>query len=344
MRGNDFAEMNAFVAVADQGSFTKAATALAVSITTVSQSIRALEGRLGVRLFNRTTRSVALTEAGERLLEQVRPLLAGFEEALESVSGFRDKPAGRLRVTVVPPVSRKVLAPILAGFLERYPDIALEVSVDTAINDIVAARFDAGIRVGNGVDRDMVAVRLMDGMQFVAVASPDYLSRHAPPASLQDLLSHNCIRLRFAGGVLQPWRFTDNGKIIELDVNGSVVVNDGDLASRAALDGVGVHYGLTECVAPHIAEGRLVPLLADYTPPPSEPFYLYYPSRKQNPTALQVFIDYVRSSLKARAAHRDGGIGRAAVVGTGNGAPVNSTIVDAESVAARRGAALAARN
>src|ERR1700733_7017731 len=150
MRGNDFAEMNAFVAVADHGSFTKAATALTVSITTVSQSIRALEDRLGVRLLNRTTRSVALTEAGERLLERVRPLLTGFDEALESVNDFRDKPAGRLRIIIAPPVSRRVMAPVLAGFLERYPDIAIEISVDPVIGDIVAARFDAGIRVGDG--------------------------------------------------------------------------------------------------------------------------------------------------------------------------------------------------
>jgi DNA-binding transcriptional LysR family regulator len=306
MRGNDFAEMNAFVAVAEQASFTKAAVVLEVSVTTVSQSIRALEDRLGVRLLNRTTRSVALTEAGERLLDRIRPLLAGFDEALESVNEFRDTPAGRLRITVAPPVSRKVLAPLLAGFLDQFPEIALEVSVDGAMTDIVASRFDAGIRVGNKVDRDMIAVRIMDGMQFTAVASPDYLARHSTPTTAQDLMSHNCIRLRFAGGLLQPWRFTERGKIIEIDVEGSVVVNDGDLAMRAALDGVGVHYALAECVAPHVAEGRLVTLLEDYTPPSSEPFFLYYPSRRQNPAALQAFIDYLRVNVRTRGPNGKG--------------------------------------
>jgi DNA-binding transcriptional LysR family regulator len=329
MRGNDFAEMNAFVAVADNGSFTKAATALAVSTTTVSQSIRALEGRLGVRLLNRTTRSVALTEAGELLLERVKPLLTGFDEALESISTFRDKPAGRLRITVAPPVSRKVLAPILADFLEQYPDIAIEISVDGAINDIVAARFDAGIRVGNQLDRDMVAVQIMDGMKFVAVASPDYLARHGVPANPQDLVAHNCIRLRFASGVLQPWRFTDEGKIVEVDVDGSVVVNDSDLAMRAALDGIGIHYGLVDCVTPMIAEGRLVALLAQSAPPPSEPFFIYYTSRKQNPVALQVFIDCLRANAKKRRPSN----GNLVVSGTTDGAAVGSPRVFAVAAA-----------
>jgi DNA-binding transcriptional LysR family regulator len=301
MRGNGFAEMNAFVAVADHGSFTKAASSLAVSITTVSQSIRALEDRLGVRLLNRTTRSVALTEAGERLLERIRPLLTGFEEALDSVNAFRDKPAGRLRVTVAPPVSRKVLAPLLAEFLERYPDIALEISVDGAITDIVAAKFDAGIRIGNRLDRDMIAIRIMDGMNFVAVASPDYLTRHGSPSAPRDLAAYNCIRLRLPDGTLLPWRFTEDGDAFEVEVEGSVVVNDGDLALRAALDGVGIHYALTDCVVPLIAEGRLVALLDNHTPPPTEPFFLYYPSRRQNTVALQVFIDCLRDNTGTRS-------------------------------------------
>ena len=171
-----------------------------------------------------------------------------------------------------------------------------------AITDIVATGFDAGIRVGNWVDRDMIAVRVMDGIQFGAVASPDYLARHGTPTSLEHLLAHNCIRLRFAGGVLQPWRFTEDGKIIELDVEGSVVVNDSDLAVRAALDGVGVHYGHTECIAPLIAQRRLVALLNEHAPPPTEPFFLYYPSRRQNTAALQVFIEFLRSDAKMRAA------------------------------------------
>ncbi len=308
MRGNEFAEMNAFVAVADHGNFTRAATHLDVSTTTVSQTIRAFEDRLGVRLLNRTTRSVSLTEPGEQLLERLRPLLVGIEEAVESVNAFRDKPAGRLRITVAPPVSRKVLAPVLAEFLERYPEIALEVSVDGAITDIVAARFDAGIRIGNRVDRDMIAVRIMDGVRFLPVASPDYIARRGSPVVPQDLLSHNCIRRRFPGGALQTWRFTEAGKVIEINVEGSVVVNDEDLATRAALDGVGIHYGHLDCVTPLIAKGQLVPLLDEYAPPLTDGFFLYYPSRRQNSAALQVFIECLRARAKP---HVDGANGAA---------------------------------
>ncbi len=300
MRGAEFAEMNAFLAVAEHGSFTKAAARLEVSTTTVSQTIRALEDRLGVRLLNRTTRSVAVTEAGERLAERLRPLFDGVDDALEAVNAFRDRPAGRVRITVAPPASRKVLAPLLAQFLTRYPEIALDISVDAALADVVADHYDAGIRIGGEVARDMIAVRIMDGMQFVAVASPAYLAGRPAPPRPEDLRTHNCIRWRFPSGAINAWRFTEDGKTREIAVEGTITVNDHDLALRAALDGVGVYYAQHDHVASYVALGRLVPLLQDFAPPPTEPFYLYYPSRRQLPTALQVFIDCLRENARPR--------------------------------------------
>jgi len=298
MRGSQFAELNAFVAVAEHASFTRAAKQLRLSPATLSQTIRALEERLGVRLLNRTTRSVAPTEAGERLLARLRPLLDDLAAAVEAVNAFRDKPAGRLRLTVPPPVASLVLAPLLARFLAEYPDIAVDISVDGAMVDIVAGRFDAGIRIGERVARDMIGVRITDNIRVMVVASPAYLARHATPQTPGDLAGHNCIRMRFPGGDFLPWAFAVEGRIQQFEVDGSVIVNESDLAIRAALDGIGVLYEISDYVAPLIAEGRLVAVLEDWMPPPSDGFFLYYPSRRQNPAALQALIDFLRQNLK----------------------------------------------
>jgi DNA-binding transcriptional LysR family regulator len=198
MREARFAKLSAFVAVADCGSFTKAAALLGLSTGSLSHAIRELEESLGVRLLNRTTRSVAPTDAGERMLTRLRPLFDEFEAAVDSVNAFRDRPAGQLRITVPPPVASFVLAPLLARFMAQYPEIVLEVSADPALTDIVAGRYDAGIRLGHRVARDMIAVRVTDDLRVVVVASPDYLSRHPRPEKPQDLHAHNCIRLRFS--------------------------------------------------------------------------------------------------------------------------------------------------
>src|SRR5215813_6563840 len=205
MRGTEFAELSAFVEVAEQRNFARAAAQLGIAPSTLSQTVRALEERLGVRLLNRTTRSVAPTEAGERMLSQLRPLLDGFDAAIESVNAFRDRPAGHLRLTVPPPVAKFTLAPILARFLAKYPEITLEISVDAGMVDIVAGRFDAGFRRGNVIARDMIAVRVTDDMRQVAVASPDYIARHGRPRVPADLQAHNCIRFRLPGGGFIPW-------------------------------------------------------------------------------------------------------------------------------------------
>lgn len=299
MRKASLAEMTAFVAVAERASFVKAATQLGVSRSSLSESLRALEERLGVRLINRTTRSVALTEAGERLLVQLRPLLNNFDAALESVNAFRGSPAGHLRITVPRPAARTVIEPILARFLQAHPAVTLEVSIDSAFSDIVRDRFDAGIRPGHRVERDMIAVRVGDDARPTVVASPDYLRRHGTPKEPTDLRAHNCTRMRLAGNVLQRWPFERRGKAIEVDVTGSLIAGDSSLAARLALDGLAIARIPYHVVEPHIAAKRLVPLLEDWRPR-SVGFYLYYPSRRQMPAALQALIATLKAELSAQ--------------------------------------------
>jgi DNA-binding transcriptional LysR family regulator len=298
MRGTHFGELSTFVAVAEEASFTKAAKRMGLSTATLSQTVRALEERLGVRLLNRTTRSVAPTEAGERMLRQLRPLLDGFEAAIESVNAFRDRPAGHLRLTVPPPVAKFTLAPILARFLAKYPEITIEISVDAGLTDIVAGRFDAGFRRDNVIARDMIAVRVTDDMRQVAVASPDYVAKHGRPSVPGDLHAHNCIRFRLPGGGFIPWQFVVDDKLAEFDVGGSVIVNEAELGIRTALAGIGVVYIIEEYVAPMIADGRLVALLDDSVLPRMPGFSLFYPSRRQNPAALQALIEFLRTNLR----------------------------------------------
>ena len=290
--------MNAFVAVAEQRSFAKAAVQLSISRSRLSETISGLEARLGVRLLNRTTRSVAPTAVGERLLARLRPLLEDFAGALDSINAFRDKPAGLLRLTVPPPVATLMLAPLLARFLAQYPTIDLEISVDAALTDIVAGRFDAGIRAGERLERDMIAVRIGQEMRGVLVASPNYLDRHPLPTTPGDLEAHNCIRFRFPSGIIVPWQFEKRGKKVELVPEGTLTINDPDLAIRAAVDGVGVLYTAAGYADAEIKAGRLVPLLEDWGLP-SNAIFLYYPSRRQVPAPLQAFIEFLRQSLRA---------------------------------------------
>jgi DNA-binding transcriptional LysR family regulator len=299
MRGNHFAELSLFAGVAEYSSYTKAARALGLSTATLSQTVRALEERLGVRLLNRTTRSVALTDAGESLLMQLRPLLDGFDTAIESVNAFREKPAGHLRLTMPPPVARFVVLPILARFLRLYPEIVIETTVESGLTDIVASRYDAGFLRGNLVARDMIAVRVTDDMHYRVVASPDYLARRGRPGTPSELYGHNCIRYRLPGGGFIPWIFVVDGKTAEFDVEGSVIVlNDPELVISAALEGIGVAYLYEEYAASHIANGRLVSLLDESVLPVTEGFFMFYPSRRQNPAALRALIEFLRSELR----------------------------------------------
>ncbi|HEX3483453.1 MAG TPA: LysR family transcriptional regulator [Micropepsaceae bacterium] len=296
MRGTQFAELSAFVAVAEQKSFTRAAQALGISTATLSQAIRSLEEGLSVRLLNRTTRSVSLTAVGERLLGRLRPVLDDYNSALESINDFRDRPCGALRLTVSPPASEFLLAPVLARFIDQYKDIRLEVSAEAALQDIVAERFDAGIRVGQRVERDMVAVRVSGDLRAVIVGSPDYLAKRGTPERPQDLREHNCIRFRFPSGLF-PWRFEKKGKRIEVAVEGSVITNDPVMGVRLAADGAGLFYVLDVYAHPLLDQGKLVTVLDDWLPPP-DAFYLYYPSRRQNPAALQVLIEFLKANLR----------------------------------------------
>jgi DNA-binding transcriptional LysR family regulator len=291
------AEMSALVAVAERASFAKAALHLGISRSAVSETIRGLEERLGVRLLNRTTRSVALTEVGERLLSQLRPALQGLEDAVESMNVFRDKPGGNLRLTVPRPAARSIIEPKLAKFLAAYPAITLEIITDSALTDIVRDRFDAGIRPGHRVARDMIALRVGEDARPTLVASSGYLDRHGVPKNPEDLQSHNCIRQRFSSGAIASWSFQKRGKSLDVVVKGSLIVSDGDLALRAAVDGVGIARLPLASVQDEIQSKRLVPLLQDWTPP-SVGFYLYYPSRRQMPAALKAFIDFVRADSK----------------------------------------------
>ena len=301
MRKASIAEMSAFVAIAERASFARAATQLGVSRSSLSESLRTLEERLGVRLLNRTTRSVALTEAGERLLVQLRPLLDNFDAALESVNSFRDSPAGHVRITVPRPAVRTIIAPILSRFLSAYPAVTLEVAIDSNLTDIVRDRFDAGIRPGHRVEQDMIALRVGEDAEPTVVASPDYLRRHGTPKEPSDLHAHNCTRMRFSSNAFARWAFERRGRSMEVDVTGSLITADSDLAVRAALDGLALARVPRHTVEAHLVTRTLVAVLEDWRPR-SVGFYLYYPSRRQMPAALQALINLLKAELSTRRA------------------------------------------
>lgn len=298
MRATRFAELSAFAAVAERRSFTRAAEDLGMSASSLSSTIRGLEDSLGVRLFDRTTRRVEVTEAGGHLFERVRPLLDDFAAVVGSVTESQDQPAGRLRLTVAPPVASLVLPALLGRFLAQYPDIVVDVTVESSLVDLVAGRYDAGIRVGSRLARDMIAIRVTDDLRLAVVASPAYLARHPPPKAPDELGAHRCLRIRFESGRLEPWRFAKDGKVWEVDVEGTLVANKPELLVRAARDGAGILYVMRAYVMPWLASGELVGLLEDWIPPPSDGFFLYYPSRRQNPAALAAFIDFLRTETR----------------------------------------------
>jgi len=295
MRGTQFAELTAFVAVAEHRSFTKAAAQLGISPGTLSHTIRSFEERLGVRLLNRTTRSVALTEAGERLLLEAQPVLDRIERAIDAVNSFREKPLGTLRLSAPRAAALGLIAPLLPQFLAKFPEIKLEMSVDDGNSDIVSDRFDAGVRIGERIAKDMVAVRLLDPFRVMAVASPAYLARHPRPSAPADLQTHDCVRLRWDwDSSIQSWVFENDGRRVEVAVNGSLILNDMHLVLNAVLDGIGIGYIFEPLIPTHVADGRLVPLLGDWCGHISGVF-LYYPSRRQMPGPLRAFIDFMRT-------------------------------------------------
>lgn len=289
-------ELQALVAVVRAGGFREAARASGTSASGYSEAIRRLETGLGVRLLNRSTRSVVPTEAGMRLLERLVPALAEVDAALDVVNGFRDRPAGTLRLNVPTSAARLVLPDIVPAFLAAYPDIRLEVAAEETLVDMVAAGFDAGIRYEERLEQDMIAIPIGPRRQCPAVAaSPAYLARHGRPQHPRDLLAHACIRGRFASGAMPPWEFERDGEVIKVDVSGPLTVRIGattELAVAAAVAGTGVIQLFETWLQPYFDSGALEPVLRDWWRPFTGPF-LYYPSRRYMPAPLRAFVDFI---------------------------------------------------
>ena len=278
-----------FAAVAERGSFVKAAGALGVSTSSVSQSVRALEDRIGLRLLNRTTRSVGLTEAGAHLLARVGPALNELDAAFQDLNAFRTEPVGALRLSVSAWSLSLVVAPVLARFLAAYPAIKVELTINEGAD--LGPGVDAGVRSQAVIPQDMVAVRVSDPSRFLAVASPAYIAANGAPERPADLVRHNCIQLRIRDG-LYPWTFLEGGRKVEARVSGSLVTDDGNLLLRAAADGAGVAYVVETHAAAHLRAGALQPLLEDYAAP-FPGFFLYYPSRRLAPMPLKLFAEFL---------------------------------------------------
>lgn len=290
----DLADLNAFAAVARQRSFRGAATRRGVSASTLSEAVRRLEARLGVRLLNRTTRSVTPTEAGARLLERLVPALGEVSAALDAVNGFRDSPSGTLRLNVPTIVARLILPPIVEGFLKAHPGVTLEITAEDSFIDVLAAGFDAGIRYDERLEQDMIAVPIGPRVQrFVAAASPAYLAMRGRPTHPQELLGHACIRHRFASGVSPPWEFERDGEVVRISPTGPLIATTMELEVSAAIAGIGVICSFAEYLAPALASGALEPVLEEWWQSFSGPF-LYYASRRHMPAPLRAFIDFIR--------------------------------------------------
>ncbi|WP_375512395.1 LysR family transcriptional regulator [uncultured Nostoc sp.] len=294
MKRDELNDLAAFVVVADEMSFTRAASKLGMSPSALSHAMKALEDRLGLRLLARTTRRVSTTEAGERLLKILRPAFEDISAELTALSELRDKPAGTVRITTFKHAATSVLSPVLPGFLDAYPDIRVEITIDDGLTDIVANRYDAGIRFGEKVAKDMIAVRVGPDIRAAVVGSPIYFANHPVPNTPQDLAGHRCINYRFvtAGG-LYSWEFEEDGQPFQVRVDGPLVFNDGDLILAAALAGQGIGYLYEDQIADHVAEGRLIQVLAEWCPT-SPGYYLYHPNRRQTPPALAALIDALR--------------------------------------------------
>src|SRR5258708_1845279 len=294
MHTPSLAETTAFVAVVELKSFTKAAKELALSPPRVSEKIRNLEERLGVRLVERTTRSVAPTAAGAPLLMRICPFLDEYQSALESTNEFRGKPAGILRVTAPPPAGDFFLDSAIPRFLAQSPEISLYLSFNDALTDIVAERFDAGIRIGERIERDMIAVRVTDELPVVVAGSPAYFAQRGKPKSPKDLVAHDCLRTRFASGTYLPWRFRVKRRDLEVHVEGRLVVNSVSLARRVAVEGLALIQTPLIFIASDLSEGKLTTVLEQWAPTPVTGFFLYYPSRRQMRPALKALVDFLR--------------------------------------------------
>lgn len=293
MKRDEMADLTAFVVVAEERSFTRAAAKLGISQSSLSQIVRRLESRLGLRLLTRTTRSVAPTEAGDRLLRTLVPALDELDASLAALSSQQDRPVGTIRITSVEHAAKTVIWPVLKRLLPDYPEIAVEISLDYGLVDIVAERFDAGVRLGEQVDKDMIAVRIAPDMPMAVVSAPAYFSRHPPPRTPQHLIDHDCLNLRvrtFAG--FFPWAFEKRGREVKVHVEGPLVFNTIDLIRDAAIEGFGLAYLPADQVDSDVSAGKLVRVLEDWCPRLSG-YHLYYPNRKQS-AAFMLLVDALR--------------------------------------------------
>ena len=294
LTGSDFAQLRAFLAVAGCLSFSRAADQLGVSPSALSQMVRAFEQSVGVRLLNRTTRSVALTDAGDTLYRRLMPAMSDLGAALEDIGHYRDRPAGLVRIHSFRSAAAIYLEPVLAGFAASYPDVTLDITLDDSVAEIVAGGYDVAIRIGEVIERDMIAVRLGPDIRQVAAAAPSYAERFGLPATPRELVEHRCIRWRWPGrSGTYHWEFWEKGAWFEVAVDGPLIVNDKETALRAALDGAGIAFLSDWRIAPLVEQGRLVTILEEWSAPfPGH--HLCYPRQRQMAPALRAFIDYVR--------------------------------------------------
>jgi DNA-binding transcriptional LysR family regulator len=294
MQRDEMSDLTAFAVVADERNFTRAAARLGMSQSALSQIMRRLEARLGLRLLTRTTRSVAPTQAGEQLLETLVPALGELDAKLRTLTELRDKPAGSIRITSVEHATKTVLYPALRKLLPDYPDIKVEIVSDYGLADIVADRFDAGVRLGEDVDKDMIAVRIAPDLQNAIVGSPTYLERNRAPLIPQDLVRHQCLNLRIsAGRGFYIWDFEKEGHALKVRVDGQLAFNTIDMLTEAALDGFGLAHVPLDQVAHHLASGNLMRVLEDWSKP-FPGYHLYYPSRRQTTSAFALLVETLR--------------------------------------------------
>lgn len=288
--------LTVFAAIAEHGSFIAAARRLGLSTPSVSHALRGLEEKLGVRLFNRTTRSVTLTEAGRALLGQVRPALDQLRGAVESVNAYRGRPAGTLRLAAFSLAADAVVLPVASEFMAAYPEITLDVTIVDDQVDIVAGGFDAGIGAGMLIAKDMIARRLVPDTRTIVLAGPAYLRRYGAPRKPEDLRDHNCVRWRMSSGRIYPWRFLIDGQVVDVDVGGSLVTTSIPLLARAMVNGSCLALGIESGARRLIERGEAMPLLQDYARP-FPGWHIYYPGREHLPLALRLFIDFLRANL-----------------------------------------------
>ena len=297
LRASHFAELQAFVAIAEERSFRRAAARLGLTPSTLSHALRSLEERLCVQLLARTTRSVAPTAAGTALLAELRPALSGIGDALEAVNSFRDSPVGEVRISVPRAAAWQIVAPRLSVFAERYPGVTLEVIVDDRFVDLVRDGFDAGIRLGMSLERDMVAVRLTPDQRGAVVGSPAYFSGQPPPVTPRDLHAHRCIKRRAVGsGALVKWPFAKDAEHMEVAVDGSLVLDGDEFMLEAALGGAGLALVSEAQAAAHVRSGRLMRVLEDWCPP-AYGFFLYHPRTASRSSAMKALIDVLSQSV-----------------------------------------------